>query len=382
MKKSRDRAFLYSCVFIGISWIVAVVSRIKFNGLIFGFDYGIYQPDGVHYTFRSLVFQGVDMNEAAIRVADWYQRNSFKLNDIDPSGILPQNNGAWGLVKPRVLYPILSVPFVFLLGIPGMLVVPCLALLILMIYPLSFGRDRRTLVLACLLSFSLSLSPTVMRWMVANCTDSLLAGLFCLYLWVSGAKRVGNRNYVLIAVLAILTTSMTRFCLPFWLALAIGSFLRREILKGILITGLSVICSLPAILSTGTSGVSPAVTNAGILTKIAAVPINFIKVSCIEFLELAALDRLLLFLLCLSVVIAIKSSNKRESQDFLLMLLAGLFVGALNGTLGVNFRYQLPVLAYLVPVILNTDFTTRSTVSNMKSRIFDHKPAQPKNSQK
>ena len=102
----------------------------------------------------------------------------------------------------------------------------------------------------------------------------------------------------------------------------------------------------------------------------------------LEFLQLAALDRLLLFLLCLSLVIAIKSSTKTVSQDFLLMLMAGLFVGALNGTLGVNFRYQLPVLPYLVAVILNTDFTTRSTVFNVKSRIFGHKPAQPSNSQK
>ena len=382
MKKSRDRAFAYACVFIGLSWIVAIVSRIKFNGLVFGFDYGIYQPDGVHYTFRSLVFQGVDMDEAAARVADWYQKNSFKLNDVDPSGILPQNNGAWGLVKPRVLYPLLSVPFVSLLGLPGLLVIPCAALLILMIYPLSFGLDRRTLIFACLLSFSLSLSPTVMRWMVTNCTDSLLAGLFCLYLWASGGKIVGKRNFVLITLLAVLTTSMTRFCLPFWIASAIGSFLRREIFKGVFISISSVIFSLPAILSTGTSGFSPAVTNPGVLTKIAAVPINFVKVTCIEFLELAALDRLLLFLLCLSVAIAIRSTKRTDSQDFLLMLLAGLFVGALNGTLGVNFRYQLPVLAYLVPVILNTDFTTRITVSNMKSRIFDHKPAQPKNSQK
>ena len=104
--------------------VLTVISKLKFHGLQNGMDFGIYQPDGALYTMRTLLFLGHDQTEAANQISQWYATNAYKRNDIDPSALIPANNPVWGLVAPRPLYPLLSVPFVWLIGIPGMLVIP------------------------------------------------------------------------------------------------------------------------------------------------------------------------------------------------------------------------------------------------------------------
>ena len=34
--------------------LIAIAAKYKYNGLVFGFDYGIYQPDGKYYTYMAL----------------------------------------------------------------------------------------------------------------------------------------------------------------------------------------------------------------------------------------------------------------------------------------------------------------------------------------
>jgi hypothetical protein len=41
-----------------IVWLVSVASRVIVNGVSFGFDYSIYQPDGVLYALRTYMFLG------------------------------------------------------------------------------------------------------------------------------------------------------------------------------------------------------------------------------------------------------------------------------------------------------------------------------------
>ena len=53
-------------------------------------------------------------------------------------------------------------------------------------------------------------------------------------------------------------------------------------------------------------------------------------------------------------------ANKTRSKYLLLVLFAGLLTGAMNGTVGVNFRYQLPVIAFICwSIIDNTNISLK-----------------------
>jgi hypothetical protein len=45
--------------------LVAIAAKYKYNGLVFGFDYGIYQPDGKYYTYMALDFVNNDPKQSA-----------------------------------------------------------------------------------------------------------------------------------------------------------------------------------------------------------------------------------------------------------------------------------------------------------------------------
>jgi hypothetical protein len=73
---------------------------------------------------------------------------------------------------------------------------------------------------------------------------------------------------------------------------------------------------------------------------------SFFKVGFIELAQLAAMDRTLLILLIASALLSIMNIKQMSSQCFIATLFSVWLIGAINGTLGVNFRYQLPLLAF------------------------------------
>jgi hypothetical protein len=63
-----------------------------------------------------------------------------------------------------------------------------------------------------------------------------------------------------------------------------------------------------------------------------------------------------------AVVVSIKNFRKDSSKYLLFIFLAGLLTGALNGNVGVNFRYQLPVLFFICwSLIDNLNFSFNSS---------------------
>ena len=199
--------------------LITVISRLKFNGLVFNFDYGIYQPDGSHYSYRALTFLGVDSNAAAERVVNWYQIHGVKNNIFPPSHLQPETSGAWGLVAPRILYPLLSAPFVYILGLSGMLIIPIISFVLLVFCVFRMSEIKGKQSIGFLLVLVLCTSPTVLRWMIANITDSLLAALFAVVTLLLMSKSTRTYWYIGISVLIVLT-SITRFSLPIWFGIA------------------------------------------------------------------------------------------------------------------------------------------------------------------
>lgn len=332
--------------------LIAVISRLKFNGLILDFDYGIYQPDGSHYAYRTLTFLGVDSSAAAERVVSWYQVHGIKNNIFPPSFLTPENVETWGLAAPRVLYSLLSVPFVYLIGMPGMLVIPIVsfALMILCVYRMSeiFGKQA----IGFLLVLVLTTSPTVSRWMVANITDSLLAALFTLGALLLLSKVSGSFWYTSVSALVI-CTSITRFSLPIWFSIAFVLWVNKSRTQSIWVLMLSILSFLPTLLYMPSNAVLPANAEADSLSKLFLLVKSFFSVGFVEVAQLGAIDRILLVMLAVALLIALRNLSTISSQYFLAVLMAVWVIGAINGTLGVNFRYQLPVLGFASWVILS-----------------------------
>jgi hypothetical protein len=347
-------------LFIQGSWLtfilltVAILSRFLFHGSVFDFDYGLYQPDGAHYTFRTLLFLGHNENDAARTVVNWYHKYSVDTQHLKTTDLLPGTNPLWNLSVPRVVYPALSMIPVYFLGIPGMLVIPVLSLAILAFSIQYVAKKLNQQNFGLLIIFLMLASPTVMRWMIANCTDSLLVGLIAMNLVVHMSDLSLRKKYLAKFVLIILS-SFTRFCLPIWIAIfTIEYFISRNRGRSLSLIAISIMASLPAVLLQpgGDSALLPERNGQGLLNKLLYLPISFIKVAFIEAAQLAVLDRLLLLLLLVGIFFAFRNIRKEESLFFVAIALAVWAIGALNGVMGVNFRYQLPILPYLAWVLL------------------------------
>jgi hypothetical protein len=138
----KARASFYQILFLVLLWVIAVLSRIYTSGISYGFDFSVFQPDGVLYALRTFMFMGENQITAARLIENWYFIHGSSGQHFDPLSILPSNTPAWGLVAPRVLYPLLSVPFLWAFGMYGLLVIPILSLLCLVLCLHAIGKIK------------------------------------------------------------------------------------------------------------------------------------------------------------------------------------------------------------------------------------------------
>ena len=346
----RFSYFMILCILLGVS----IVSRVTFNGSFYNFDFGLFQPDGAHYTFRTLTFLGLSEIEAATRVIDWYTLYSVDTKHLTVESLIPASNPLWGLSLPRFVYPGLSILPVLFFGISGMLVIPIVSLIVVILVVQYLAVQSQKPVLGFLVCFVLLASPTFMRWMISNCTDSLLTGLFTAYLFMYSKNYNAVKKGLLTGILIFLT-SFTRFCLPIWIAIFLAEFFFKRKKKALFSWMLlSFIASLPAVILQpgGNSAFLPERSGDDFFEKLLFLPISFARIGFIEIAELAALDRMLLLLLAIGMFLAIKRWGSVESVFFVSVFISVWTLGALNGVLGVNFRYQMPLIPFMAWVII------------------------------
>ena len=322
-----------------------VTSRLMFNGLILGFDYAIYQPDGANYTFRTLTFLYENPLGAANKVSEWYALHGIKHNIIAPLTLLPENSPVWHLSAPRILYSLLSLPFVAAFGIPGMLVIPTLALLgiFLIIHQIANALMRPELGL--LFIIGIASSSTISRWFVANLTDSLLAFLVGLIIVIE-IKSKKLWIWILLVTIVVLLASATRFSVPIFLSLGLGYLLIKEVPKAITLLCSGFLGGLPLLFFNSSSAVLQGSESDSLLEKFKEIPVQSIKVLVVETGQLLVLDRVFLFLVLFSLFCAFQLRSKVGILT-ISVFIGVLAVGFINGTLGVNFRYQLPLVPFL-----------------------------------
>ena len=325
---------------------LAVLARVKFNGLVYGFDYGIYQPDGIDYSFKTLQIIGVDPIKASQDISNWYSNNSFKMKGINPEDVL---QGQDAYPEGRLLFPLLSAPFVNLFGLLGMLVIPILSFFGLQISIFFLGVRYSRIEIATTIAIIFSISPTILRWMVNDCSDALFVAIISSIPFILNLKKQ-NVQRILLSVI-VLAATFTRFSLPIFLAIGAVMLIKRSYLSAIFLITLSTVLNIPAL--TQANDMLLPQSEEGFRNKIAHLPISAFKVAFIEIAQLAVLDRVLLLTIILSIYFALANRQKESSMYFLAVLLGVWALGAVNGTLGVNFRYQLPILIFSAWVLLD-----------------------------
>lgn len=347
-----------------VIWAICAISKLLFNGLILGFDYGIYQPDGKYYTYIALDLLNQNPIQSAQEVVNWYAIHGFKMQVFTVEDLIPSTSPVYHLISHRILYPLLSVPFVAMLGIPGMLVIPTLSLLVLMLSIQVLANRAKRPLIGLVLVFFLSVSPTVSRWMILNCTDSLLTAIYALVPYGIAVFEKNRKKGLFYLGILIILTSATRFTLPIWIAilgvLLLRKFHRKEL---ILLSILSIFAAIPALIAQSSTALLPGETEASLISKVLRLPISFVRVVSIDVLQFGVLDRLLLVILVLAVAQAFRLWRNLSSSIFLAVFFAAYFIGAINGTLGVNFRYQLPVLIFCCWVILDSFDTSNGRLT-------------------
>ena len=338
---SRKHVFLLTLIL----WITVVASRLWLNGFVFGLDYSLYHPDGAHYAFRTLSFLFESDYQAAIEVSNWYAVHGIKHNIIAPSGLLPENNPVWNLVAPRLLYPILSIPFVFVFGLSGMLAIPILSLLGLLLVINAIARFYGRPEFGLLFNLLLLTSVTISRWFVANITDGLLTFLVALLILVELKVKKLSVWAIYVGLLVFLS-SITRFSIPIFLTLGLGYLILSEYKKALLLFSFASTSAIPLLFFNVQSAFLPGADNQSIAGKLVEFPVQSIKVFVVEIGQLVVLDRQLLFLILFALFCALQIMGTTGVLT-VCVLLSVLLIGFINGTLGVNFRYQLPVVPFL-----------------------------------
>ncbi len=331
--------------FLTIYWFACVVLRIKFAGLVYGLDYGNFHPDGANYTFRALVWSGDNQVTASERVADWYNLYGLKTNVVSEM-LLPMSNPVWQVIQPRWLYPLLSVPFVKLLGINGMLVVPAFSLLVLMLGIFTVAQTKLNREFSLFLAISVTLSTTVMRWMISDCTDSLFVALFTLVVIVFSKGTPTSSGKLLILFLVVLT-SFTRFALVIWILISIVAVRKFGLKFGVSVFGVATLAAIPTLFSGDSIAKIPGSGNISSQSEITAFPITLLKVIIVEFSQLFVLDRILFLFLIFSVWLVIHQHTAISSNMLFFVFIAVALLGGINGVFGVNFRYQLPAIPFM-----------------------------------
>jgi len=345
-------------------WTICVAARLKFNGLVYSLDYGLFQPDGMYYSFKTLEFLGWSDKTALAEVVNWYQGNSAKFQSLDVASFNNPTSAPWVVTQYRFLYPLLSVPFVYLFGLSGMLVVPALSLLcfFLFIQKVAFIRDVPKVGTILVLLFSCS--PTLLRWTTVNYSDALVLALFSLfaYLTYTSDGIWSTRNLILLSLLIFLST-FTRQSLPIWLPIGIYFLLTKNVRVGLVTILTSLACSIPSMLTFPYGEFLDSKQEGDILPSIFGFFSNAIYVNLIEIAQLVVLDRTLLIILLFSLYCGLKFRDEIFRDLCLVTLCGGVLVNSLVGVVGVNFRYLLPVLPFAILIIIRSNLATATEES-------------------
>jgi hypothetical protein len=342
-------------VLVVVAWLSALLSRIVKHGTSYGLNYNLLQPDGALYHALTLRILGNSWTESNAMVNHYFHN---RIGTTYLSGVFDRSTEFVILTRP--LYSLLSAPFVLLFGQTGMFVIPAISFLVLGLVIYAVGVRIHKPYLAVFLYFSLTVSSSVNRWMVSDLTDGLLLAIISIiYLLI-----LNNRTkmlFIFIVTLALLTRPsgpvLVALLTPFALAYRKFSFyfgIAMSVFGTLLLAVIS-----PEAAGTQTSGTYT------VYQRLQDFSIHGVKVVIVEFGQLFVMDRVLFVFIVLSTVTAITTWKNVYSRSYLSLFVVCFAMGAWNGALGVNFRYQLPLTIAGAFVLLINSGVIESRVNKL-----------------
>jgi len=345
-----------------IIFLAMVTSRLYLDGFVQGLDYGIFFPDGVHYAFRTLKFAGLSDLQASDQVANWFMVHGNSNSIIEAKFLQDEFNPVFHIVKYRILYSILSIPFVSIFGIMGMVVIPILVTLTIFLLIGYYGHKTQTKAVTLVFLLILSISFTFPRWMISDLTDPLMVGL--VFLVIPTLRIKSSKLQLLTLSVLILLSSFTRLSAPYWLAIGLVLLIQRKKVHGLVVSILGIGLGIPVLktIINGGSSVSSQDQQISFISRVE----NGVEVLITEFAQLMLMDRLFLILLVIGFTISALNITKIESQLFIAVFLIGLAQEIYVGEVGVNLRYELPAIPLMIYSIQTNYHASLSKIRQLR----------------
>jgi hypothetical protein len=313
-----------------------------------------YFPDSGHYLGMALWFSGMPQQEALQvalerHIANGYQPNTTIAELFD-----------WGLVKPRVVLPLLSVPFIWIFGPNGLAVTTGLITFILTFATYKFlarhyGRTASVVVSLLVLS-----SMFIMLFNLGMLTESLSA-LWGLLTVAMAYRFQRDRRWRWIIGMAVITvlSGFTRqatlivagaFFVAWLLSLRSRERRRDWALPALAVVGTSLIVQVLQTLLFPFSQADQYMRMTGTDTiwgAIAATPALIVSLLRHELGNYFAFDQVLVVFLVLCAISMVLFWRRTETH-LLLGALAGIALYSITNGNPTNFRYALPGLIFFM----------------------------------
>jgi hypothetical protein len=338
-------------------------------------------PDSMYYYGRALYYAGYSQTEAHQLVQAFAERQGWGSPDAD----MLFN---WTLVAPRVVYPALSAPFVYLWGYEGLLVVPFVATTLIYFatawvlrvrYGMLVGLATMLVVLQCQHWIWQQLGP-LCEVLTAFWLALTLGAVWCYrrfrpsrgaWLWLVAAG-------VCTVLLAFTRQAMLIPAGAFFMVW-VGEWIRTKRVRNSwlaassVVVGVSAACQLYQMVRypfDQTSQMQRMTGTAGVKDAIWAMPGQLYRVLKSDFELFWKADQSMLVCIALVLVGLVVCWRQVESHLAFGALAGGMIYQATNGSLSTSLRYCQPglvtyllVIAALLAWLANKRDRRRSPVS-------------------
>jgi hypothetical protein len=414
VKDRRNRALVLSAL---LSFgVIHLTQRLFFYGKYGRFNFDLLYPDGACYTFRALKLAGYSSAYATKAIQIAYAKYGLHSGIPSPDYL----NTGCASTAGRIFYPLLSTPFVKLFGVYGMVLCQIIILLGLIILPLKTAIKRNISNIQILVAGSLFINSTIIfRWGISNLVDPLLSLMFLcgaiLVEHISERKKT-SIFLIIIFMLIIVLGSFTKRSFPIWILLSSFPLLkefsisRRSVAgnkRWLALLGVSTSLvmdrlvarlygpqnGLSAVRDLLPSPITPSPITPSPITETSQIQILnqhvasstdhwvYIKVGVklvVQIVRTVSVEciQLLLFDLPMTILLGIflweYVQTKRDTKNksllglgfFSLSLL--LLQGGLNGTLGVNFRFQFPAVCFIYYLLVTINLNSFKKLTGLK----------------
>jgi hypothetical protein len=349
-----QREVLLDYVIILTIFVVVMVSMIMLRQQFF--------PDSAHYLAMSLWFSGMSQEDALQAVlhrsvANGYEPNTSVALLFD-----------WGLVKPRVVLPLLSVPFIWIFGQNGLAVTTAIItfILVFMLYKFLsrlYGRVASVVSIVLMLS---SMSITIFSFGMLTESLSALWGVLTLAFAYRYQKERTLRWIVGLVIVTVLSgfTRQATFIVAgaFVVAWLFSLFSRRERrnwgIPALAVAGTALVVQVAQTLlfpfSQGDQYMRMTGTDS-LWGALLATPALVKKILVEELVSYVLDDQVLVILILLSAISMVVFWRRTESHLLFGALLGIALYNITNGN-ATHFRYAIPGLVFFlasVSLLLN-----------------------------